>query len=201
MESVKTITIYEKIIPWGALWQKNVYRDGKLIFKKGSKYKADRFLSGQSGKVQGITVHNTSGDADAKTYTLATYPNQNMLSARVHFFVDHHEIWQNLREDEVGWHAGDGRGRGNETTLSVEILTQGKKVPDGKKAEENAISLIAHLMIKHNLSINQIYSHKDWSGKNCPENILPRWSYFLRAIEREKERQIKKTSIEIYQNS
>lgn len=173
------LKICEKIIPWNAKWKKNVYKNGKLLFKKGAKYKADRLLSSNTGKVKGITIHNTDGNADAETYTRATFPNQNMLSSRVHFYVDDKEIWQNLRENEVGWHAGDGRGPGNDTTISIEILLKGRAVADGQKAEDNGARLTAILLKKYNLTIDDIYTHRDWSGKNCPINILPRWDEFL----------------------
>lgn len=177
------LKICEKIIPWASKWNKDVYKNGKLIFKKGSKYKADRLLSNNTGKVKGITIHNTDGNANAETYTRATFPNQNMLSSRVHFYVDDREIWQNLKETEVGWHAGDGYGDGNETTISIEILLKGQSVKDGIKAEENGAKLCALLLKKYNLTIKDVYTHKHWNGKNCPINILAHWGSFLKNIE------------------
>ncbi len=177
------LKICEKIIPWGAKWNKNVYLNNKLAYKKGTRYKADRLLSNGTGIVKGITIHNTNGNADAETYTRSTYPNQNMLSSRVHYYIDDKEIWQNLREDEVGWHAGDGRGPGNETTISLEIITKGKTIKDEIKAEDNGAKLCAILLDKYNLSIKDVYTHKYWSGKNCPINILPRWNDFLNKVQ------------------
>ena len=114
------LVINEKIIPWGAVWPKD-----SGAYKKGAQYKADRLLSGGTGKVKGVTIHNTNDlknvEEDAEQYTRATWPNGNMNDARVHYYVDDINAWQNLREDEVGWHAGDGRKAtgGNETTLSM----------------------------------------------------------------------------------
>ena len=176
------LAICEKIIPWGSKWSKDVYINGKLIYKKGQKYKADKYLSKNTGIIRGITIHNSDGNADAETYTRATFPNQNMLSSRVHFYVDDREIWQNLKENEVGWHAGDGNGEGNDTTISIEILLKGRAVLDGKKAEDNGAKLCAILLYKYNLNIKNIYSHKHWSNKNCPINILPHWDEFLDAV-------------------
>ena len=111
------LVINEKIIPWGAVWPKD-----SGAYKKGTQYKADRLLSGGTGKVKGVTIHNTNDlknvEEDAEQYTRATWPNGNMNDARVHYYVDDINAWQNLREDEVGWHAGDGRKAtgGNETT-------------------------------------------------------------------------------------
>ena len=117
------LVINEKIIPWGAVWPKD-----SGAYKKGAQYKADRLLSGGTGKVKGVTIHNTNDlknvEEDAEQYTRATWPNGNMNDARVHYYVDDINAWQNLREDEVGWHAGDGRKAtgGNETTLSMKKI-------------------------------------------------------------------------------
>lgn len=178
------ILIQEKIIPWGTKWKKNVYQNGKLIYRKGNKYKADRLLSNNTGIVKGITIHNTDGNADAETYTRATYPNQNMLSSRVHYYVDDKEIWQNLRDNEVGWHAGDGSGPGNDTTISIEIILKGNKVKDGNRSEDQGARLCAILLAKYNLSIKDIYTHKHWNNKNCPSNIIPRWTSFLNNVQK-----------------
>ena len=163
------LVIKEKIIPWGATWNKNYGS-----FKKGDLYKADRKLSGGTGKVQYITIHNTAdiaeaaGTNDAEQYTRATYPNQNMGDARVHYFIDETDCWQNLREDEVGWHAGDGRGNGNETSLGIEIIMDGSGSKDDKSAEDRGALLAAILLNRHGLSIDRMVSHKHWRGKKCP---------------------------------
>lgn len=167
------LTINEKIIPWGAVWTKNY---GK--YTKGTKYKADRLLSSGTGKVAGVTIHNTDGGADAETYTRATYPNQNMKDSRVHYYVDDVEAWQNLLETEVGWHAGDGRGNGNETTISIEIIMRGKAIKNDEASEDNGAKLAAILLVRHGLGIDKLYRHKDWSGKQCPLYIIPHWEAF-----------------------
>lgn len=172
------LRICEKIIPWGAIWNKNYGS-----YKKGNQYKADRKLSNGTGKVGGVTVHNTDGGANAETYTRATYPNQNMKDCRVHYYVDDREAWQNLREDEVGWHAGDGKGNGNETTISIEIIMQGKAIANDAKAEENGALLAALLLHRHGLGIDKLYKHQDWSGKYCPAYILPHWAAFTDKVQ------------------
>lgn len=171
------LTIHEKIIPWGAVWSKTVVV-GKTTYKKGDKYKADRLLSGGTGKAAGVTIHNTDGGANAETYTRATYPNQNMKDSRVHYYVDDKEAWQNLLETEVGWHAGDGRGNGNDTTIAIEIIMRGKAITDDAASEDNGAKLAAILLLRHGLGIDKLYTHKNWSGKQCPLYILPHWDTF-----------------------
>lgn len=187
------LVINEKIIPWGAVWPKD-----SGAYKKGAQYKADRLLSGGTGKVKGVTIHNTNDlknvEEDAEQYTRATWPNANMNDARVHYYVDDINAWQNLREDEVGWHAGDGRKAtgGNETTLSIEIVMDGSGSKEDLKAEENGVLLAALLLKKHGLSVNELYTHNHWMGhpdsivqgarKNCPLYILPHWAQFKQKV-------------------
>ena len=181
------LVINQKIIPWGAKWPKD---SGK--YTKGSQYKADRRLSGGTGKVAGVTIHNTTDlpnvEEDAEQYTRATWPNANMNDARVHYYVDDINAWQNLEDTEVGWHAGDGRGSGNETTISIEIIMDGTGSKEDLGAEENGALLAAILLKRHGLTIEQLYTHNHWMGhpdeivkgaqKNCPLYILPHWAQF-----------------------
>lgn len=179
------LVIKEKIIPWGAVWTKNYGS-----YKKGDKYKADRLLSNGTGKVQYITIHNTAdiqeakGTNDAEQYTRATYPNQNMGDARVHYFIDEVDCWQNLREDEVGWHAGDGRGKGNETSIGIEIIMDGSGSAADKEAEDRGALLAAILLDRHGLGLDKLVTHKHWSGKICPVYILPHWDLFVAKVEK-----------------
>lgn len=176
------LKICEKIIPWGAVWNKTVVV-GNKTYKKGDCYKADRKLSNGTGKVAAITIHNTDGSANAETYTRATYPNQNMKDCRVHYYVDDKEAWQNLQEYEVGWHAGDGRGNGNETTIAIEIIMRGKTIANDAKSEENGALLAAILLHRHGLGIDKLKKHQDWSGKYCPAYIMPHWEAFKAKVQ------------------
>ena len=85
--------------------------------KKGQPMKPCRKMM-----IKGVTVHNTGDlanvDDDAEQYTRATL-NGNMGGVVVHYYVDDRAIWQNLREDEQGWHAADSFGPGNTTTIAI----------------------------------------------------------------------------------
>ena len=157
------LVIKEKIIPWGAVWPKD-YKG----YKKGDKYKSDRLLSGGTGKVAEITIHNTDdieeakGTNDAEQYARAVWPNANMGDVRVHYFIDETDCWQQLREDEVGWHAADGRGPGNETTLSIEIIMDGSGSAADLAAEDRGALLAAILLNRHGLGIDKLSTHQRW---------------------------------------
>ncbi len=166
-----------KKIPFGTRWIKDC-----CGFKKGDLYKADRLMTGGSGRILGITIHNTDDSADAATYTLATF-NQNMNTARVHFYVDDKEAWQNLELNEVGWHAGTGdRSLGNDSYIAIEIIMGGTEGEKNRKAEENGALLTAYLLRITGLGLEDVVTHKHWSGKNCPFYILPHWESFLALV-------------------
>lgn len=178
------LTIKEKIIPWGAKWPKDYKK-----YKQGDQYKADRKLSGGTGKVEYITIHNTedikeaNGTNDAEQYARAVWPNANMGDVRVHYFIDETDCWQQLREDEVGWHAADGRGPGNETTIAIEIIMDGSGSVADLAAEDRGALLAAILLNRHGLGIDRLTTHKHWCGKQCPIYILPHWELFKAKVE------------------
>ena len=43
---------------------------------------------------------------------------------------------------------------------------------DFNKTILNTVELVQYLMKKFNIPIDRVVSHKHWSGKNCPRNIL-----------------------------
>ena len=182
------VLVREKIIPWGAVWPRDA-----AGFRKGSPFKADLLLSGGTGKVRGVTIHNTGRIAvspqttPAEQYTRATWPNANMNSVRVHYYVDAFGAWQNLREDEVGWHTGDGTyGPGNNTTVAIEIIMDGSGDADDLAAEENGARLAASILRRHGLTERDLYTHRELSpvGKYCPAFLLPRWDEFRKKVGR-----------------
>lgn len=155
----------------------------------------------------GITIHNTdwikvnSATTPAEQYTRATV-NGNMNSVRVHYYVDDVCAWQNLSEEWQSWHAGqsgkadrNGSEAGNAQTISIECIMGG--VTGYEKSEDNCARLVAYLLNKYNLTINNLYTHNYWCNirngkngtvdtlnktndnyKNCPVYIRPHWDNF-----------------------
>ena len=186
--SNETITIKQKITPDGA----RAVKDVASYVKKGDLVKPNAKLHGD-GKPQGITVHNTdlitaaSGTNPAEQYARATYPNGNMSGVAVHYWVWKSEIWQQLADDERGWHAADGSSRrsshcegkqigGNLDTISIEVIETG----EDKETETTAAKLVAYLLDKHGLSPEtDVYTHQYfYAAKKCPLYILPHWNAF-----------------------
>ncbi|MES9710941.1 N-acetylmuramoyl-L-alanine amidase [Bacillus safensis] len=122
-----------------------------------------------------ITIHTTanqSAGADARAH--ARYVNNGGGSTGVswHFTVDDNRIVQHLPLNENGWHAGDGNGAGNRSSIGIEIC----KNRDGnfEKALTHAAGLVKFLMAHLGLKIGNVVSHQHWSGKNCPRPIFNR---------------------------
>lgn len=178
--TINGVRVNEKIIPDGTVW-KDAAKAKAAGFYGGCAYKREEKLSRNTGKVQYVTIHNTSDlsnvNDDAEQYTRATY-NENMGSARVHFYTDNTGAWQNLRAGtgmckndpegsaEVSWHAGDGSTSdgGNMTSLSIEIIMNESTQAD-EKAKDNGARLAAWLLWKHGLSIDKLVTHTYWVSK------------------------------------
>src|SRR5690625_1986326 len=128
-----------------------------------------------------ITVHNTANrnkGSNAEMHARYLHNGAGGRTVGWHFTVDDKEIYQHLPLNEHGWHAEDGaKGKGNLTSIGIEICENSDGNHD--KAMQNAQWLIRKLMSDHNISIKNVVPHKHWSGKNCPNRILPIWDKFI----------------------
>lgn len=181
------VTVNEKIIPDGTRW-KDAAKAKAAGFSANDLYKKQQKLSGGTGKVQWVTIHNTDDlkgvDDDAEQYTRATYPNENMGSCRVHYYVDDNGAWQNLKAGtglcvndpegsaEVSWHSGDGSvaDGGNMTSLSLEVIMNESAAHDAT-AKDNAARIAAWLLKKHGLTIDNLVTHTYWVNKSAGKSF------------------------------
>jgi N-acetylmuramoyl-L-alanine amidase CwlA len=127
-----------------------------------------------------ITIHETANTAKgANDLAHANLQkNGNSRQASWHLQVDDDSCYQSLSFNEAGIHAGDGaNGTGNRKSIGIEICVNS----DGNfdKAVVNAAMVIAKLMKEFNIPSSKIVPHKHWSGKNCPTNLLTRWTEFI----------------------
>lgn len=163
---------------------------------RASKYVASYVQQGQSikpcaplvGGCRGVTIHNTNDlprvEDDPEQYTRATWPNCNMGGIVVHYYVDDLGAWQLLREDERGWHAADGDGMGNASTVAVEVIMDGETGEANQKAEDNAARLTAAILHRHGLGTGDVYTHQHWyPRKTCPVYILPHWNAYIAKVQ------------------
>lgn len=132
-----------------------------------------------------LTIHDTGNPnkgADAAAH--ARYlKSDEAAKAPVswHFTVDDKGAYQHLPLDEHGWHAGDGHGPGNMTSVGIEVCENVDG--DRARAEDNAAALVAWLLRTLNLGIDRVVPHRRWDpAKACPHLLLPRWGPFLNEV-------------------
>ena len=134
-----------------------------------------------SMKAESITVHNTWNDASADNEVKYMIGNNKKVS--FHIAVDDKEAVQGIPLDRNAWHAGDGNGKGNRSSIGVEICHSKSGGERFAKAERNAAELIASMLKERGWGIDRVKKHQDWSGKYCPHRTLDLgWERFLNLI-------------------
>ncbi|WP_374020231.1 N-acetylmuramoyl-L-alanine amidase family protein [Paenibacillus thiaminolyticus] len=80
---------------------------------------------------QYITIHNTDNlTGTTELHSRYVLNGSGGEQKSWHYTVDEHDIYQHLRDDEQGWHAGDGNGPGDWTSIGIEVcMYQGMDEP------------------------------------------------------------------------
>lgn len=102
--------------------------------------------------------------------------------------IDENKVYQSFADNIICWHAGDGTGKagsGNNNGIGIEMCINGDGNYDG--AMYHDAKLIAYLMHKYNLKLENVQRHFDFSGKICPNYMITqgRWKEFLTLVDRE----------------
>ena len=148
---------------------------------------------------KGITVHNTANDASARNEI--AYMTNNDYETSFHYAVDDKEAVQGLPLDRNGWHASDGNGPGNRTTIAIEICYSKSGGERFDKAEENAAELIADLLKKYCWDISVVKRHYDYAPdkKYCPHRTMDKgWDRFLNMIKAKLEDNPASNEVNVY---
>lgn len=139
--------------------------------------------TGKKRKIKYIVLHETDNFEEgvgAKNHATFLKEN-NMKSTSWHYTVDDTEIYHHIPDNEVANHAADEDG--NLYGVGIELCVN----RDGnfEKTFENAAKLVAYLLKEYNLTIYDIKTHQDFSGKDCPHSILEnnRMNEFKRKVE------------------
>lgn len=118
-----------------------------------------------------ITFHNTYNDAPA--INERNNVANNSTGTSFHIAVDDKEAIQLIPFNRNAWHAGDGtNGRGNRHSIGVEICYSQSGGARYRKAELNAVEVIAQLMIQFDIPISKVKTHQERNGKYCPHRML-----------------------------
>lgn len=124
-----------------------------------------------------IVIHNTANEESTarNERDYLTNPN-NTSSTSFNIVVDDKEIIEAIPVTEIAFHAGDGEG--NQKGIGIEICESG----DFEKTKANAVKLVAYLMKTYNISLSEVRTHHDFSGKDCPRKMLGNWEDFLESV-------------------
>jgi len=117
-----------------------------------------------------VTIHNTANDATASNEI--AYMTRNPEATSYHVAVDDKKVVQAIPFTRNGWHAGDGQGKGNRTSIGIEICYSKSGGPKYVAAEENTVEYVAHILKQYGWGIDRVKWHRDWSGKKCPHRIF-----------------------------
>jgi N-acetylmuramoyl-L-alanine amidase len=141
-----------------------------------------------------ITVHNTdntSRGADAaaharflKTRGFYFFPkdSDNKVWVSWHYTVDDKQVIRHLPPTEKAYHAQNG----NDESIGIEICINAGI--NQAAANLRAARLIALLMLDFNIKLSQVVTHKHWTGKNCPSQLLDggnegsKWNAFKQMV-------------------
>jgi N-acetylmuramoyl-L-alanine amidase len=132
-----------------------------------------------------ITIHSEAGcTARAKLKELAAEADLHQKS--YHLLVDECEIIECIPLNELAYHAGDGRGSGNYSSMGLLICTSGNDI----LALAKAARLTACLLYQYGWSTEAVVQHNRWSSVDCPKALRQgcKWHKWLRDVEAEKRR-------------
>ena len=139
--------------------------------------------TGKKRTVKYIVLHetaNNSAGATAKSHSEYLDKN-NRTSTSWHYTVDDKEIYHHIPDDEIAHHSATSKG--NLYGIGIELCVN----EDGnfEKTFENASKLVAFLIKEYNLTTKSIKTHNEFSGKDCPHNILKdnRMDEFIKKVE------------------
>lgn len=131
---------------------------------------SNRVSFGRGNPRNYLTIHQT-GNTDEGSNAMAHHRLQarSGIGYGWHWQVDDEMAIQTHDHSFKIWHAGDGRGKGNTESISIEICVNS----DGnyKKSVENGAKLAAMILKEENIDISRMVQHNYWSGKDCPHEI------------------------------
>lgn len=147
---------------------------------------SNRVSFGRGNPKNYLTIHqtgNTAAGANAKAHH--NLQARSGIGYGWHWQVDDHEAIQTHDHDFKIWHAGDGRGKGNTESISIEICVN--LDGDYNQSVENGAKLAAMILKEENIDISRMVQHNYWTGKNCPEQIRACkngicWSHFVEKV-------------------
>jgi len=125
-----------------------------------------------------VTVHNTGNPNTTAQNNRDFFANHPQARVSYHWVVDDIHAIQCIPENEVAWHAGALANRQSIGVGVCEFTAPSRQAA----ANNNAAKLLAQILRRHGWTLDQITTHKAWTGKNCPGQLLPMWQRFVRMV-------------------
>lgn len=143
---------------------------------------------------------NVRGDVISRRFARQNIP-ANDKGTSAHYVVDGERIWQCVSLDLAAWHVGNGQPnecyetcdhaelwhkrhkgfRGNRNSIGIELCVmksgKSKHVEDqdwyfGDQTVETAAHLVAWLLCRYKLTLDNVLRHYDSTGKPCPRPFV-----------------------------
>ncbi len=142
-----------------------------------------------------IVVHESGmplPGQDAQVLAELQYNNVNVSDsyreASWHYQVDEGVIYQSFDDNFELWHAGGTYtwlSYGNTNSIGIEMCINADGNYDGSMRHD--AKLVAHLMHKYNLGIQNVKRHYDFAGKECPSYMIrtDRYNEFIEYVNQE----------------
>jgi N-acetylmuramoyl-L-alanine amidase CwlA len=125
-----------------------------------------------------VTVHNTANPDTTARNNRDYFSNHANARVSTHYVVDDREIIRCIPEAEVSWHAG---AIANRSSISIEVCEFTDEERQ-EQANQQAARLVADILTRYGWRLEQIKTHRDWTGKYCPRKLLPMWDEFLSMV-------------------
>ena len=140
-----------------------------------------------------IVFHNTANTAPAINEVKWLNSKENKSSTSFHYAVDDKGVYQAIPTTNASYHAGNIEI--NNRSIGIEIAKSMKENIDEKNLGiNNSLLLIVLLMNYYDISIDDVITHRDASGKHCPHDIFERYGLDLFYEELKKLTQNKLTN-------
>lgn len=130
---------------------------------------------GRKIDVKGVVIHWTANEANgADNLAHFNYFNKGTVYASAHYFVDSKGILRIIPENEMAYHVGARSYKTskygsypNASMIGVEMCVNS----DGNFAEtyKRSVWVVADILKRHKLTINELERHFDITGKSCPK--------------------------------
>lgn len=138
-----------------------------------------------------IVIHYVGAVSTA--YNNSVYFKNVNRSASANYFVDENEIYRVVADSDKAWHCGDKLKSGNggayngkctnSNSIGIEMCccNNNGKIDVSEEVISNTIELVKELMVKYNISIDNVIRHYDVTNKICPAPLVEdesRWIDF-----------------------